>query len=46
MKATGELGEFEDLKVCESTLHIGHLFFPNVYQGDFYRKDSKSTLSW
>ena len=32
MKVTGELGEFEDWKACDTTLHIGHLFYPNVYQ--------------
>ena len=46
MKGTGELGEFEDWKACDTTLHIGHLFGPNVYQGDFNRKGSKLTLWW
>ena len=44
MKGTGELGEFEDWKACDSTFDIGSLFGPNVDQGDFYRKGSKSTL--
>ena len=46
MKGTGELGKFEDWKACYSTLHIGHLFGPNVDQEDFYRNGSKSTLWW
>ena len=32
MKVTGELGEFKEWKACDTTLHIGHLFGPNVYQ--------------
>ena len=43
MKRTEELGEFEDWKACDSTLHIGHLFGPNVDQRDFYLKSLKVT---
>ena len=44
MKRTEEVGEFEDSKACDSTLHIGHLFCPNVDQRDVYRKSLKETL--